>query len=104
MPGVRAGDKESPKSSKRYWPTSCEEACHVEAVHQSLVVLVGAVLFISAVALAEKPKTITIYSDSVLPSGQELKAGEYQVNVNETSKEVTFKKGNKVVATAAAKL
>jgi hypothetical protein len=69
-----------------------------------LLFLAGAVLFVSAVALAEKPKTIKIYSDSVLPSGQELKAGEYQVDVNETSKEVTFKRGNKVVATAGCKI
>ena len=62
--------------------------------------LVGAILVTSAVALAEKAKTINIYTDSVLPSGQALKAGKYQVDVNEASKQVTFRKGEKVVATA----
>ena len=66
--------------------------------------LAGAVLFMSAVALAEKAKTINISTDSVLPSGQELKAGRYQVDVNEASKQVTFKKGDKVVATSGCQI
>jgi len=66
-----------------------------------LLFLTGVVLFVCAVALAEKPKTINIYSDSVLPSGQELRAGEYQINVNETSKQVIFKRGSKVIGTAS---
>ena len=66
--------------------------------------LAGAVLFLSAAAFAEKAKTINIYTDSVLPSGQTLKAGKYQVNVDETSKQVTFKKGDKVVATEGCKI
>jgi hypothetical protein len=69
-----------------------------------LLFLAAAVLLISAVALAKKPKTITIYSDSVLPSGQQLKAGEYQIDVNEASKVVTFKQDDKVVATAGCKI
>jgi hypothetical protein len=63
-----------------------------------------AVLFVSAVAFAEKAKTINIFTDSVLPSGQELKAGKYQVDVNEASKQVTFKQGDKVVATAGCQI
>ncbi len=66
--------------------------------------LVGAILVTSAVALAEKAKTINIYTDSVLPSGQALKAGKYQVDVNEASKQVTFRKGEKVVATAGCQI
>ena len=58
-----------------------------------------AVLFTAALALAEKAKTIDIYTDAVLPSGQQLKAGKYQVVVDENSKQVTFMKGSKVVAT-----
>jgi len=58
----------------------------------------------SALAFAEKAKTINIYTDSVLPSGQELKAGKYQVDINEASNQVTFKKGEKVVATAGCKI
>lgn len=66
---------------------------------KSALSLAGAVLLMSAVASAEKAKTISIYEDSVLPSGQELKAGKYQVDVNEASKQVNFKKGGKVIAT-----
>jgi len=73
-----------------------------------LLVLAGAVMFSSVFALAqkdkEKPKTINIYTDSVLPGGQQLKAGTYKVDVNEASKEVTFKKGDKVVATAGCQI
>jgi len=60
----------------------------------------GAVLFASAVALAEKPKTINIYANAVLPSGETIKAGKYQVEVNEGAKQVTFRQQNKVVATS----
>jgi hypothetical protein len=73
-------------------------------VIKTLLLLAGAVLFMSAVALAEKGKTINIYTDSVLPSGQQLKAGKYQVDVNEASKQVTFKKGDKVVATSGCQI
>lgn len=73
-------------------------------VIKTLLLLVGVVLFTSAVALAEKSKTINIYTDSVLPSGQQLKAGKYQVDVNETSNQVTFKKGDKVVATEGCQI
>jgi len=69
-----------------------------------LLYLAGALLFISAVALAEKAKTINITSDTVLPSGQALKAGKYQVDVNATSKQVTFKQGDKVVATTGCQI
>ena len=71
---------------------------------KALFFLAGAMLLLSAVALAKKPKTITVYSDSVLPSGQALKAGEYQIDVNEESKLVTFSKHDKVIATAAYKI
>ena len=64
----------------------------------------GAVLFMSTVALAQKAKTINITSDSVLPSGQTLKAGKYQVEVNDASKQVTFKKDDKVVATSGCQI
>ena len=66
--------------------------------------LMGAVLLVCASALAEKAKSINIPTDSVLPSGQELKAGKYNVDVNEASQQVTFKKGDKVVATAGCKI
>src|SRR5579863_3009993 len=58
--------------------------------------LAGALLFVAGVVLAEKAKSINIPKDSVLPSGQQLKAGNYQVDVNEAANQVTFKKGSKV--------
>jgi hypothetical protein len=73
-------------------------------VIRPLLFLAGAVLFMSAIALAQKPKTINIYTDAVLPGGQQLKAGRYQVDVNEASKQVTFKKGEKVVATTGCQI
>jgi len=69
-----------------------------------LLLLAGTVLFVSVIALAKQAKTITIFSDSVLPSGQQLKAGEYQIDVNATSNVVTFKKDDRVVATAGCKI
>ena len=66
--------------------------------------LLGAFLLMSVSALAQKAKSINIPTDSVLPSGQQLKAGKYQVDVNEASKQVTFKQGDKVVATAGCKI
>lgn len=68
------------------------------------LLLAGALLLVAGVALAEKAKSINIPTDSVLPSGQELKAGRYQVDVNETSQQVTFKQGDKVVATSGCKI
>ena len=65
---------------------------------RTFLFLAGAVLFFAVAALAEKSKSIFIYTDSVLPSGQELKAGNYQVQVDATSKQVTFMQGRKVVA------
>lgn len=58
-----------------------------------------ALLFAAALAMAQKAKTIEIYTDAVLPNGQELKAGKYQVAVDDAAKKVTFMKGEKVVAT-----
>ena len=71
---------------------------------KNLLFLAVAVLFVSAVAFAEKAKTMNIYTDSVLPSGQQLKAGKYQVTVNNDSKQVTFKKNDKVVATSGCQI
>ncbi len=62
------------------------------------------VLFVASFALAQKAKTLDIYTDAVLPDGQELKAGKYQVAVDEAAKNVTFKKGNKIVATHPCKV
>lgn len=62
------------------------------------------VLFTASLALAQKAKTLDIYTDAVLPNGQELKAGKYQVAVDEGAKNVTFKKGNKIVATHPCKV
>ncbi len=69
-----------------------------------LLFLAVAMLFLAVAALAEQPKTISIYTDAVLPSGQQIKAGKYQVEVNTASHQVTFKKGDKVVATSGCKI
>jgi hypothetical protein len=73
-------------------------------VTKTVLFLAGVVLFISAAAFAEKGKTVNVYTDSVLPSGQKLKAGKYQVDVNEASKQVTFKQNAKVVATSGCQI
>lgn len=73
-------------------------------VIKTVLFLTGAVLFMSAIVLAEKAKTVNIYTDSVLPSGQKLKAGKYQVDVNAASKQVTFKQNAKVVATSGCQI
>jgi len=65
----------------------------------------GTVLLMSVAAFAaEKGKTINVYTDAVLPSGQQLKAGKYKVNVNEATKQVTFKQNDKVVATSGCQI
>jgi hypothetical protein len=97
-------ERMSPLIRRHYWPEISEEAFMSRQSVKVLFLLAGVVLFVSAIALAKKPKTITIYSDSVLPSGQELKAGDYQIDVNETSKLVTFTRDDKVVATAGYKV
>ncbi len=63
-----------------------------------------ALLLAAALALAEKARTIEIYTDAVLPNGQELKAGRYNVAVDEPANKVTFMKGNKTVATHPCKV
>ena len=73
-------------------------------VIKTFLYLTAAVLLVSVVAFAEKAKTINIYQDAALPSGQELKAGKYQVTINEQTKQVTFSKGDKVVATAGCQI
>ena len=66
--------------------------------------MVVAVLFTAALGMAQKAKSLSIYSDSVLPNGQELKAGKYQVAVDDASKQVEFKQGKKVVATTGCQI
>ncbi len=59
--------------------------------------LVSVVLFFAILGVAGKTKTIDIYTDAFLPDGQELKAGKYQVVVDEKADQVEFMKGSKVV-------
>lgn len=63
----------------------------------------AAVLFIAVLAKAEKARTIDVYADAVLPDGQEIKAGKYQVVVDAGEKEVQFVRGNAVVARHACR-
>ncbi len=67
-------------------------------VLKTLVALAGAILICSVIALAEKPKTVSVHYDSVLPNGQTLKAGEYTVKVDEAAHKVQFMQKDKVVA------
>jgi len=62
------------------------------------------VLFTASIAFAQNGKTIELYTNSVLPNGKELKAGKYQVVVDESAKQVKFMKGHKVVAEAPCKV
>ena len=63
----------------------------------------AAFLLVAALAIAEKARTIDVYADAVLPDGQELKAGKYQVIVDEGEKEVQFLQAKKVVAKHACR-
>lgn len=56
------------------------------------------ILFTAALGLADKGKSVDIFTNAVLPNGQELKAGRYTVVVDESATKVVFKQGNKVVA------
>ncbi len=67
---------------------------------KSLAVLAGTIFIFSALAFAEKPKTVTLHYDSVLPNGQTLKAGDYTVKVDESVHKVQFLQKGKVVAEA----
>ncbi len=69
-----------------------------------MLYLAGAVVLFATVALAGDTKAFRLYSDSVLPNGQTLKAGQYQVIINESNKEVTFKQEGKVVASVACQI
>jgi hypothetical protein len=62
------------------------------------VALMAAIFVCAAIALAGKEKAIMVYYDSVLPSGQTLKAGSYAVHVDETIHKVQFLQKGKVVA------
>ena len=61
-------------------------------------------LFVASVAMAAKGKSVSVYSDAVLPNGQELKAGQYNVLVDNSASKVTFMKGKEVVAEAECKV
>ena len=69
-------------------------------VLKSVVMLAGAILFCSIIALAEKVPTVNVHYDSILPNGQTLKAGDYTVKVDESVHKVKFLQEGKVVAEA----
>jgi hypothetical protein len=64
-----------------------------------LVVLAAVMFFSAATALADKGKEVAVAYDCVLPNGQTLKAGSYQVHLNEKADEVQFVQKGKVIAT-----
>ena len=65
---------------------------------KSVMMLTGAILFCSVIALAEKVPTVNVHYDSILPNGQTLKAGDYTVKVDESVHKVQFLQKGKVVA------
>lgn len=71
---------------------------------KTIPVIAAIFLFTAVIAFAQKAKTINIYTDAVLPNGQQLKAGNYQVTVDEAAKQVTFKQGSKTVASHGCKV
>lgn len=72
-------------------------------VWKTAVPAVIAGLFCVALAAADKGRTIEVYTDAILPDGQELKAGEYQVVVSAGEDEIQFMKSGQVVAKHACK-
>jgi hypothetical protein len=71
---------------------------------KSFFALAVIVLFAAALALADRGKSVDIYTDAVLPNGQELKAGKYTVVLDESATKVVFKQGKKVVAEEKCKV
>jgi hypothetical protein len=70
---------------------------------KTLVSTIAAVLLVAALAMAEKGRTVDIYTNAILPDGQELKAGKYQVVVSADEREMQFLQSNKVVAKHACR-
>lgn len=62
------------------------------------IALSASLLLSATVALAAKGKQINIYKDSVLPDGQVLKAGAYNVQMSEKADAVEFYQHGKLVA------
>lgn len=66
---------------------------------KALVVLAAVMLFSAASAMASKgTQRVEVAYDCVLPNGQTLKAGTYQVHLNEKTDEVEFVQKGKVMA------
>ena len=70
----------------------------------SIGFVTGAILVFATMALAAKIEKFSITSDSVLPGGQQLQAGKYEVMVDDGAKQVKFMLGSKIVATHAFKV
>jgi hypothetical protein len=62
------------------------------------VALMATIFVCAAIALAGKEKAIMVYYDTVLPSGQSLKAGSYAIHVDEAAHKVQFLQKGKVIA------
>lgn len=71
---------------------------------RNLTLLTGALFVFSALAFAEKPRTVAVLYDSVLPDGQMLEAGDYGVQVDETASKVRFLQKGEVIAEAPCNL
>lgn len=68
-----------------------------------IAVLLGVGLFVFASLAVAKGKTITLRSDVVLPDGQTLKAGHYEVVVDQKVDQVQFIQHSQVVIKHACK-
>jgi hypothetical protein len=79
---------------------SCQEELMTRNVLKGAVMLAGAILFCSVIALAAKPQTVKVHYDSILPNGQTLKAGDYAIKVDESAHKVQFLQKGKVIAEA----
>lgn len=67
---------------------------------KTFIALAGAIFFNAAIALADKGTSVTVYYDTVLPNGQELKVGDYVIHMSETNDAVQFTQKGKVIAEA----
>jgi hypothetical protein len=83
---------------------STKEESMNKKILRTLTLLAGALFVFSTLAFAEKPRTVTVLYDSILPDGQTLEAGDYGVQVDETAGKVQFLQKGEVIAEAPCDL
>lgn len=70
----------------------------LKGIFKTLFASAVVITFFTALAFADRGKTLYVPEDSVLPDGQVLKSGNYRVVVDEAAKEIQFWQNNQVVA------